>query len=92
MQRWEMPVIGIEEYMKRQSINYNPEDSQMNHSFHGGHHWMMLICCIPMVLVVAALVVGGALNPSWVIVAFLCVGMMAFMMKIMTHDSSSHHG
>ena len=49
----------------------------------GGHGWLMMLCCIPMVIIAVALVVSGTVNPGFLVVTGLCVGMMALMMRAM---------
>lgn len=47
---------------------------------HPGHGWMMLICCVPMLAIAIALVALGVVSPAFILLALLCVGMMALMM------------
>ena len=51
-------------------------------STHGGHGLMMMLMCIPMLLVAGSLVVTGA-GGTGVILALVCLGMMAAMMFMM---------
>lgn len=55
---------------------------------HGGHRLMMLLCCIPMIAVAVVLVATGVANAGFIVVALVCLGMMAAMMFLMPdgHD------
>lgn len=57
---------------------------------HNGHGWMMLICCVPMLAIAIALVALGVVSPAFILLALLCVGMMALMMVGM--GGSDHKG
>lgn len=50
---------------------------------HGG---MMMLCWIPMVVIAVALVATGVVSTSFVFIAVVCLGMMAVMMRGMTHS------
>ena len=50
------------------------------HGGHGAHRWMMIASCIPMLLVLGALVVSGAAGAGIIMVAVVCLAMMALMM------------
>lgn len=54
---------------------------------HAGHGWMMIACCVPMIVIAVALVVTGAVSAGFLVVAALCVGMMALMMRTMNHGA-----
>lgn len=77
----------------------NPDPRELDHhpagapgpdgrSPHGGHGLMMLMC-IPMLLIAGFLVVTGA-GGAGLILAVVCVGMMAAMMVMMPGGHS--HG
>lgn len=56
---------------------------------HGRHgHWMMIVCCVPMLAIVVALVATGIVGSGFLMVAVLCIGMMALMMVGMRGDNS----
>ena len=58
-------------------------DRPTTHGGHGGHGLMMMLMCVPMLLIAGLLVVTGAAGTGAVIVAVLCMAMMAAMMFMM---------
>lgn len=55
---------------------------------HGaGHRWMMVLCCIPMIAIAVWLVVAGVAGAGAVLIALVCLGLMALMMVGMGHGS-----
>jgi hypothetical protein len=55
----------------------------------GSLGWMMIVCCIPMIVIAVALVASGAVSPGFLLVAIMCVGMMALMMGGMGHGDGA---
>lgn len=53
----------------------------------GGHWWMMVGLCIPMIAIAVWLVVAGVAGAGAVVIALVCLGMMALMMFGMGHGS-----
>jgi hypothetical protein len=51
-----------------------------------GHSWLMIACCIPMLAIAVVLVATGVVGVGFMLVAVLCVGMMALMMRGRGHD------
>lgn len=45
------------------------------------HGWLMIACCIPMIAIAIALVVTGVVSPGFLLIALICVAMMALMMR-----------
>ena len=65
-----------------------PQDTKRGHS---GHHWMMIACCIPMLVIAVVLVATGVVGYGFILVAVACTGMMAMMMRGMSHGDPDKH-
>lgn len=66
-------------------LHTNHLDGEDGSGRHGMHGWLMMVCCIPMVLIAVALVLTGVASPGFLLTAFVCVAMMALMMRAMDH-------
>ncbi|UER53199.1 hypothetical protein HJG43_06830 [Kineosporiaceae bacterium SCSIO 59966] len=63
-------------------------DPQSPGTGHGaGHRWMMVLCCIPMIAIAVWLVMAGVAGAGAVLIALVCLGLMALMMVGMGHGS-----
>ncbi|TWE27439.1 hypothetical protein [Prauserella muralis] len=54
---------------------------------HGGHRWLLIACCVPMIAIAIALVATGVVSSGFLVVAVICVVMMALM-----HGGMGHGG